>query len=105
MSYLFLDVATDIADVDITWLKVTGNTGLVVCGKFDSGTGTVTIKRRYPDGSVAAVKDGDGVDYAYAQAFDEIFQFREGDTVGVGVSDASSLSAKVLITGRFTVER
>ncbi len=95
----------DVADADIEWFIATDDLGINICGYWQSGSATLTIKRRF-GGITEPLLLADGSVMSFTSDFDDTFSFKNGERFGIGVSGSdSSPDVRVQIAGPFNRRR
>jgi hypothetical protein len=73
------------------------NTGVTI--KTDGLSGVVGIERFDGTTSMGLTKDSDGADIGYAQDFDDLFQFRQGDQFQLVQLGGTPTSTRYVVGG------
>lgn len=96
-------IYADVTDDQIEWFYASDDLGINIACYILAGAGTVTIKRRSKNHTLALLNN-DGTNFEMTTSFEDTFDFKRDDRFGVGIADAdSALELLLIITGNFTI--
>lgn len=98
-------VSANIASDDIAWYTVDADTAVTVAGYFNSGGGTVTVRRRSPGaGTTPPLLDASNsmAPAEFTGSFETTVLVSYGDEIGIGVSGASNLDLDLTLIGKLS---